>query len=148
MAMAVDETAEVNDLPDTEGTRIRIGDMAREFGVTLRTLRFYEDKGLLNPVRVGTSRFYSKQDRTCLAKILRGRELGFSLSDIKEILDLRDPHCGNEKQFRLLLHKAQRQMSRLQKEQQTIGQAIDGLRALVDDVSERLNVPTPESDKG
>lgn len=63
-----------------------IGDMAREFGVSLRALRFYEDRGLLHPARRGTSRLYSGRDRLHLQMILKGKQLGFTLTEIHEIL--------------------------------------------------------------
>ncbi len=63
-----------------------IGEMAREFKVSLRTLRFYEDRGLLRPYRKGTSRLYSPRERLHLQMILKGKQLGFTLSEIREIL--------------------------------------------------------------
>ena len=74
---------------DTEPAH-RIGSLAREFNVTLRTLRFYEDKGLLTPKRVGTTRLYSNCDRTRLKLILFSKQIGFSLIEIGEILDAYD----------------------------------------------------------
>jgi DNA-binding transcriptional MerR regulator len=66
-----------------------IGDVAREFGVSLRALRFYEDRGLLHPRRRGTTRLYSERDRSHLRMILKGKQLGFTLSEIREILSTR-----------------------------------------------------------
>jgi DNA-binding transcriptional MerR regulator len=66
-----------------------IGDIAREFGVSLRALRFYEDRGLLRPHRRGTTRLYSDRDRSHLQMILKGKQLGFTLSEIREILAAR-----------------------------------------------------------
>jgi DNA-binding transcriptional MerR regulator len=63
-----------------------IGQMASEFGVTLRTLRFYEDKGMLKPRREGTSRYYAGVDRLRLQMILKGKQLGFTLSEIRELI--------------------------------------------------------------
>ena len=74
--------------------------MAKKFGVTLRTLRFYEDKGLLSPQRDGTTRLYSRRDRARLKLILLGRKVGFSLRDVKQIMDLYDPNGTNTKQLR------------------------------------------------
>lgn len=75
----------------------RIGNLAREFNVTLRTLRFYEDKGLLTPKRVGTTRLYSNCDRVRLKLILFSKKVGFSLVEIREILDSYDgdKHLNN-----------------------------------------------------
>ena len=63
-----------------------IGDLAREFGVTLRTLRFYEDRGLLSPRREGTARIYDARDRSRLSVILKGKQLGFTLTEIRAMV--------------------------------------------------------------
>ncbi|MGZ6253911.1 MAG: MerR family transcriptional regulator [Candidatus Binataceae bacterium] len=63
-----------------------IGELARDFGVTLRALRFYENKGLLSPQREGLSRLYSQGDRTRLALILKGKKLGFTLGEIRQMI--------------------------------------------------------------
>lgn len=80
-----------------------IRELAREFGVTARTLRFYEDKGLLSPARDGQTRRYSDRDRTRLRLALRGKRLGFTLEECKEIIDMYDSPEG----------KGQRQLFRL-----------------------------------
>ncbi|MFX5701288.1 MerR family DNA-binding transcriptional regulator, partial [Acinetobacter baumannii] len=67
-----------------------ISDLSAEFGVTARALRFYEDEGLIAPERRGTSRIYSQRDRARLAWILRGKRVGFSLGEIREMIDLYD----------------------------------------------------------
>ena len=67
-----------------------IGDLAREFGVTLRTLRFYEHRGLLNPRRQGMARFYNEAEKNRLALILRGKRLGFTLTEIRAMLAAND----------------------------------------------------------
>ncbi len=74
---------------------VRIGEMAKKYGVTLRTLRFYEDKGLINPKREGSTRLYSRRDNARLKLILLGRKVGFSLRDVKQIMDLYDPKGAN-----------------------------------------------------
>ena len=76
-----------------------ISALCREFAVTPRTLRFYEDRGLLNPQRRGQTRLYSQQDRVRLGLILRGKRLGFSLSDIAEFIGLYDPADGGAAQI-------------------------------------------------
>lgn len=78
-----------------------IRQLAREFDVTSRTLRFYEDKGLLAPRRSGTSREYSERDRIRLKLALRGKRLGFSLEECKEIIDLHDISGVND-EYQLL----------------------------------------------
>jgi DNA-binding transcriptional MerR regulator len=67
-------------------TEFTIGTLARQFGVTLRTLRFYEDKGLLNPRRKDTTRYYSARDRDQLSVILKAKQLGFTLTEIKAMM--------------------------------------------------------------
>ena len=73
-----------------EETTYTIGDLAREFGITPRAIRFYEDEGLLAPVRAGRNRIYNKRHRTRLGLILRGKRLGLSLARIKEMIEMYD----------------------------------------------------------
>ncbi len=77
------------DIQAPEENLLSIGDVAREFGVSLRALRFYEDRGLLHPRRRGTMRLYSEGDRSRLQMILKGKQLGFTLTEIREILESR-----------------------------------------------------------
>ena len=117
----------------------RIGDMAREFDVTLRTLRFYEDKGLLSPKREGSTRLYSRRDRTRLQLILLGRKVGFTLRDVKQMIDLYDPKGSNAKQLRVTLEKSEKQMNRLVKQREALEEAIGDLGQLIDHVRGRLS---------
>lgn len=105
----------------------RIGEMAKKFGVTLRTLRFYEDKGLLHPQRDGSTRLYTRRDKARLKLILLGRKVGFSLRDVKQMMDLYDPSGTNTKQLRLALDKSEKQLARLNKQKLVIEDAIDEL---------------------
>jgi DNA-binding transcriptional MerR regulator len=82
-----------------------ISELAAEFGVTLRTIRFYEDSGLLAPGRVGLQRVFSARERVRLALILRGRRLGMSLDQIRTIIDMYDAEPGEEGQLRYLLEQ-------------------------------------------
>lgn len=93
-----------------------IRDLAREFGITTRTIRFYEEAGMLNPVRDGTTRIYSDQDRVKLKLILRGKRLGFSLSESRELIDMYDPSSNNLKQIRALCDKIQQRREALQQQ--------------------------------
>jgi DNA-binding transcriptional MerR regulator len=77
--------------PSTERAEYSIGDLAREFDVTPRAIRFYEDHGLLAPRRAGQRRIYSARDRTRLKLTLRGKRLGLSLSEVKELIDMYEP---------------------------------------------------------
>jgi DNA-binding transcriptional MerR regulator len=75
-----------DDMNSTAKVEFTIGELARDFGVTLRALRFYENKGLLSPQREGLSRLYSQGDRTRLALILKGKKLGFTLGEIRQMI--------------------------------------------------------------
>ena len=77
-------------MPRSDRASFTITDLSAEFGVTARALRFYEDEGLIAPERRGTQRLYSPRDRARLAWILRGKRVGFSLADIREMIDLYD----------------------------------------------------------
>ena len=85
-------------LAATEADSFSISDLAKEFGVTPRALRFYEEEGLISPRRDGPTRVYSRRDRARVAWILRGKSLGFSLDEIGELLDLYDLGDGRQKQ--------------------------------------------------
>ena len=124
---------------------LKIGDMAKVFGVTLRTLRFYEDKGLLSPIREGNSRLYTRRDRGRLKLILLGRKVGFSLREVKQIIDLYDPTGSNAKQLRLTLDKSEKQLGRLHKQRAAIDDAIGELGTLMDDIRRRLSERTVAS---
>jgi DNA-binding transcriptional MerR regulator len=106
---------------------IPIGEVARQFGVTLRALRFYEGKGLLSATRAGSTRHYSRGDRARLKLILLGRKVGFSLRDVKQMLDLYDPVGTNARQFRLALDNSEKQLARLQNQRLAIEDAIKEL---------------------
>ena len=86
-------------------TSATIGDLSREFGVTPRTIRFYEDEGMLTPDREGQRRLYGRRDRVRLKLILRGKRLGFSLAEIREILTLYETPPGEAGQLRFLVDK-------------------------------------------
>jgi DNA-binding transcriptional MerR regulator len=115
-----------------------IGDLSREFDVTLRTLRFYEDKQLLNPKRHGLNRLYSRRDRGRLKLVLMGKKVGFSLTEIKEMLDLYDLKDGQVTQLKVALDKFGKQISLLRQQKQDIEQAIDELSRTMEVVSGML----------
>ncbi|MBI1621065.1 MerR family transcriptional regulator [Aquamicrobium zhengzhouense] len=112
---------------------IRIGDMANLFGVTLRTLRFYEDKGLISPKREGNTRLYSRRDISRLNLIMLGRKVGFSLREVKQIMDLYDPEGRNIKQLRTLVDKSERQMVKLEKQRESVEEAMRDLQNAMND---------------
>ena len=115
-----------------------IGDLAREFGVTLRALRFYEDKGLLSPRRQGLNRLYSRRDRARLKLVLLGKRMGFSLVEIRELLDLYDAKGGKMKQLRVALDKFESQLELLREQQRDIERAIEELTRVRDETKALL----------
>lgn len=137
--------AETNEFEAPEGYA-RIGDVARAFGVTLRALRFYEDKGLIHPTREGTTRLYDRRDRARLQLVLLGRRIGFSLRDVKQMLDLYDPAGTNARQLRVVLQKSERQLARLEKERDALDKAIADLGRLMTEARTRLGGPTAVRD--
>lgn len=139
LMQAGDAAANTNDVSvETEDGYFRIGEMAKSFGVTLRALRFYEDKGLLNPKRDGSTRLYTRRDRTRLKLILLGRKVGFSLREVKQMIDLYDPAGTNLKQLRLALEKSEKQLVRLQKQRAAIDEAIGDLTQAMNIVRGKL----------
>lgn len=115
-----------------------IGDLAKEFGVSLRTLRFYEDKNLINPRRDGVTRIYSRRDRARLKLVLMGKRVGFSLKEIKEMLDLYDLKDGQSTQLKVSLKRFNEQIDLLEKQKKDVEQAIDELTRTVNIVKGML----------
>ena len=119
-----------------------ISELAREFQVTPRALRFYEDKGLLSPTRDGLNRVYSTRDRARLKLILQGKSVGFSLSDIREILDLYTLE-GHRAQLKLSLKKSRDQIKNLEKQREDIEAALEALHKGVKWAEEKLQEMGP-----
>lgn len=118
--------------PDAEGReKFSISDLSTEFGVTARALRFYEDEGLIAPERVGLSRVYSRRDRARLAWILRGKRVGFSLSDIREMIDLYDVDDDRWTQRRVTIEKCRDRIAFLDRQRADIDAAIAELDGFV-----------------
>jgi DNA-binding transcriptional MerR regulator len=115
-----------------------IGDLAQEFGVTLRTLRFYEDKNLITPRRQGMTRLYSRRDRARLKLVLLGKRVGFSLAEIAEMIDFYDLRDGQVSQLKVAAAKFARQIELLRQQKRDIEQAIQELTRTVDIVSGML----------
>jgi DNA-binding transcriptional MerR regulator len=107
-----------------------IGDLASEFGVSPRAIRFYEDQGLLRPQRIGGNRVYNYGDRVRLILVLRGKRLGFSLSDIKELLDLYDVDPQHLEQLRGALAKGRQRIAELERQRTEITETLKELREL------------------
>ena len=99
-------------------TTYSISDLAKEFGITPRSIRHYEDEKLISPERNGSQRIYRKGDRIRLQLILRGKRIGFSLSEIREIISMYDePSGGEEKQTEFLLKKIEERRDALYQQQ-------------------------------
>ena len=108
-----------------------VTDLAENLGITPRTLRFYEDKGLLTPRRAGNTRVYSHRDRGRMILILRGKRLGFSLSEILEWLDLYDSDPGQKEQMRILVGKADERLAALRQQREDIDATIHELEDII-----------------
>ena len=108
-------------------THYSIGELCDEFQVTARALRFYEDEALIAPERRGTQRLYTDRDRARLAWILRGKRVGLSLADIKELLDLYDVGDGRETQRLKTIERCQEQVNRLKRQRVDIDATIHEL---------------------
>ena len=106
-----------------------ISELAAEFGVTPRAIRFYEDEELLQPTRQGQSRIYAPRDRARLALILRGKRVGFSLDEIKEMLDLYDVRDGQATQLAYTVKKFSERISALERQRADIEHSLEELRA-------------------
>jgi len=115
-----------------------IRDLAREFGITTRAIRFYEDKGLLNPARRGQTRIYAPRDHARLSLILRGKRVGFSLDEIREMLDLYDLQDGQVAQLRVSRRKFAERIAILQQQKKDIAEAITELHDVCDLVDRML----------
>ncbi|MEX6504913.1 MerR family DNA-binding transcriptional regulator [Jiella sp. M17.18] len=117
----------------------RIGDLAQEFGVTLRTLRFYEDRGLLAPERRGTTRLYSRRDRTRLRLILLAKTLGFSLTEAKQLIDIYHQPNGKRKQLEVAIERFEEQLEILHEQKREIEQSIQAMDVTIGFVRGKLN---------
>ena len=99
---------------------LSISDLAQEFGITTRTIRHYEDQGLLSPARKGQNRLFSKRDRVRLKLALRGARLGFTLGEIRELFDMYDLAHGEKLQLEEFLSKLQKRRDLLQQQREDI----------------------------
>ncbi|MFZ1815394.1 MAG: MerR family DNA-binding transcriptional regulator [Rhizobiaceae bacterium] len=109
----------------------RIGDLAREFGVTLRTLRFYEDRGLVSPERDGSTRLYSPRDRARLKVILLAKQVGFSLVEIQELMAIYDKSEDMEDPAGVLLDRFTEQLDVLVRQRNEMDAAIEKLKRTI-----------------
>ncbi|MDX1369368.1 MerR family DNA-binding transcriptional regulator [Pseudomonas sp.] len=110
-----------------------ISELARELDVTTRTIRFYEEQGMLIPTRRGQERIFTAKDRVALKLILRGKRIGFSLAECKTLIELYDPQGDNRNQLEIMLGKIAER--RLQLEQQLLD--IEQMQLELDTAEER-----------
>ena len=105
-----------------------IRDLSQEFAVTTRTLRYYEEKGLLSPIRVGQSRLYTSADRARLILILRGKTLGLSLEQSADLISMYDPESNNKKQLEALIDNIQVRRCQLEAQKKELERMIVDLQ--------------------
>lgn len=108
--------------------RFTISELAKEFQITTRTIRFYEEKGLLSPERSGTVRLYDSKDRVRLVLILRGKRLGLTLDESRDIIDMYEPDSANAKQLRELLTKIREKREFLKQQGKEINKMLSDLK--------------------
>ncbi len=127
------------------GRLYTVTELAKELGMTARGIRFYEDKGLITPQRAGTTRVYSIWDRARMILILRGKRLGFSLSTIREYLDLYDIDTTQHTQLRLLLKLVTKRREQLQAQREAIDDALTELADITAQAEAALKTPVPRA---
>ena len=115
-----------------------ITEMTREFGISTRTLRFYEDEGLIHPDRRGRTRLYRPADRHLIAQILRGRRIGFTISEIREIVQVYSEPPGEAGQLKLLIRKVEEKRDDLRQKRKDIDETIDELDNIEETCLNRL----------
>ncbi len=129
-----DELASVT--ANTNNDYAKIGEVSEQFNVTLRTLRFYEDKGLITPKRVGVTRLYSRRDRARIKLILQGKKVGFSLREVKHLIELYEPGGSNTVQMRAIMNKSIKQLDKMKAQRAAVDEAIvelvNGINMLAD----------------
>lgn len=121
-----------------------ISDLARELDITTRAIRFYEEQGLLSPQRRGQERIYSARDKVSLKLILRGKRIGFSLAECRELISLYDPMGGNQKQLNTMLGKIAERRAQL--EQQILD--IQQMQIELDTAEERCQAALARTQSG
>ena len=109
-----------------------ISDLAGEFSITTRTIRFYEEKGYLNPERNGMRRIYSSADRTSLRLILRGKRLGLSLDETADMIKMYGSPRGNQKQLKKFLQRIAQKRAELERKQSDLNVLLDDLQQVED----------------
>ena len=119
-------------------TTYTITDLAREFGLTTRAIRFYEDQGLLSPQRAGRNRIYANRDRVRLKLTLRGKRLGLSLSDIRDLIDMYDAAKGDQTQLERFVEILEKRRSALEQQREDIEAVLEEITSFEQQCRELL----------
>ena len=109
-----------------------ISELANEFDITTRTIRFYEEKGYLSPKREGTRRIYNQADRTSLRLILRGKRLGLSLDETAEMIQMYGSPHGNRKQLKIFVSRIEEKRAELERKQRDLEVMLNDLQSVED----------------
>ncbi|ANU07714.1 MerR family transcriptional regulator [Paraurantiacibacter namhicola] len=131
-------TAQQSSEQSADGDLKSIAEVAEALGITQRTLRFYEDKGLIQPTRVGSMRVYSRREMGRMQLILRGKQLGFSIREIGEFLELYDGDRNHARQTRTLLDRVRQRLADLSHQREAIDETIAELKKIEDEAQEHL----------
>jgi len=123
---------------DSDSQTLTIREMCETFDVTPRTLRFYESKELIFPIREGTRRLFTRRDRVRLKLILRGKRFGFSLEDIRQLLDMYDRDHSEKSQYLRTYGLAQDRLTQMESQRDELTEAIAELREELEDGAERF----------
>ncbi|WP_336056234.1 MerR family transcriptional regulator [Nitratireductor sp. CH_MIT9313-5] len=115
-----------------------ITELTREFGISTRTLRFYEDEGLIHPVRRGRTRLYRPSDRHLIRQILRGRRIGFSINEIREIIQVYKSPPGEVAQLNLMITRIEEKRETLRQKRRDLEDTLSELDQAEEAVVERL----------
>ncbi|WP_163269601.1 MerR family transcriptional regulator [Chelativorans alearense] len=115
-----------------------ITELTREFGISTRTLRFYEDEGLIHPARRGRTRLYRPSDRHLVRQILRGRRLGFSINEIREIIEVYRTPPGEVAQLHLMIQKIEEKRQNLRQKRRDLEDTLQELDQAEEACVERL----------
>ncbi len=123
----------------TSQAKYSIGDLSKEFDITTRSIRFYEDQGLLTPTRKGQTRIYNQRDKVRLKLILRGKRLGFSLAETGRLFELYDADKSSEKQLSIMIDLISQKKSDLKQQLDDINAVLVELNGLEDNCKNILN---------
>jgi DNA-binding transcriptional MerR regulator len=134
-------------LRSTMSSTYTISELAKEFGITTRTIRFYEDQGLLSPSREGTARVFSGRDRVRLKLALRGKRLGFSIAEIRELFELYDVSRDEKKQLEEFLARLDRRRIHLEQQREDIEVMLNEINFFANQCR-RLLKTKPEGENG